>query len=222
MSIIKNNGIQRMFYTDEPGAILRFGDIIQGFVCAIPNIEQPFSDHLEKSIKIDVSFPTFYSSLTPCCSVGDSIITLTPLKKIKSGFYSNPYFIDDFTRINREMEPNQSVPPQIWDSETFKCEREKKLKKGKAFAFLETFVYEGHALLPNYTIKTPSKETVETNYYMIDFRDVFQVRCKKIEKSAPIDTKILELTAEAREDLRQKISFYYSRQPDEDRVLLQS
>ena len=59
---------------------------------------------------------------------------------------------------------------------------------------------------------------IVTKFYMIDFRNTYKLDCEKIvsPKDAPLEAKVLELSIEARADLRNKIAFYYGRTPQED------
>ncbi len=209
-----------MFYNDTNDKALRFGDVLRGYVLAASNIEQPI---LDANYKINVDLPIFCVVLTPCCSIGDNIISLSPLIQIYSSFFRNPYFIEDFTRINRKMEPQQSVSADIW-AKFPPEEQQKRLEKGISYALLELFIYEKNNLFPEYEISLKRDHTTEkhkTNYYMIDFRNIYKINCSKIvnSKDAPFESKCLQLSVETRSELRDKIAYYYGRPPDEDIIL---
>ena len=93
------------------------------------------------------------------------------------------------------------------------------MKDGKAYAFLDLFVYEKDNLFTPYYLN--KQENIETNCYMIDFKNIYKVKCEKINSrnNAPIDSKCLQLSIQARKELRNKISYYYGRPPEEDNIL---
>jgi hypothetical protein len=61
---------------------------------------------------------------------------------------------------------------------------------------------------------------IETNYYMIDFRNTSKLNCERIinPKDAPLESKCLQLSIQARSELRDKIAYYYARIPKEDKI----
>ena len=139
--------------------------------------------------------------------------------KLYGAFFNNPYFAEDLTRMNREMEPQETVAPKVWENFP-EQEQEKRLKEGYAYAFLEFFVYGKNELFPNYTVHR-KEENIETNYYMIDFRNTFKVSCEKIitPKNAPLESKLLQLSIQSRSELRAKLANYYGKVPEEDMLL---
>jgi len=207
-----------MFYLESQSNALRFGDIVRGFVATTPIIEQPnISGKTETSaFSLDVSHSPFSVVLSPCCSIGNKVISLAPLIKIQQSFLNNPYFLEDLTRINRMMEPEQTLPPDTWVNLPA-LERQKRYEVGRAFAFVEQFVFAEHDLLPQYVLNRKSGD-VSTGFYMLDFRQIYQVKCGKVNNptDSPIDAKCLELTVSTRKELREKIANYYGRTPQED------
>lgn len=83
--------------------------------------------------------------------------------------------------------------------------------------FKELFVYAGHEILPKYSIHRKEGD-IETNYYMIDFRNVSRVNCEKVitAENSPLEAKCLELSVETRAELREKVAAYFARIPKED------
>ena len=91
----------------------------------------------------------------------------------------------------------------------------------------EFFVYAEHEQLPQYTVKI-GYSFVKYRYYMIDFRMTTRVGCKSIIspnnkkafteeiKQKALDSKILELHRDTRQELRDKLVNYYGYIPDED------
>ena len=76
-----------------------------------------------------------------------------------------------------------------------------------------------HKLLYNFT----QQKQIETNYYMVDFRNTYKLYCDKIKspEKAPLESKCSQLSVQARSELRDKISYYYERIPKEDKILLE-
>lgn len=206
-----------MFYQEKMDKALRFGDVLKGYVLAASSIEEPI---LNKDYKIDINLPALCIVLSPCCSIGERTISLSPLIELRGNFFDNPYIAEDLTRINRKMEPQQSVSPQVWEERFSPEEKQRRLEVGYAYASVELFVYEKNNLFPKYIIHR-RQGNIETNYYMIDFRNSYKVSCEKIitPENAPLESKVLQLSIKTRSELRQKIADYYARIPKEDLVL---
>lgn len=211
-----------MFYKKNIDNALRFGDILRGYIVITPNIKGPILalSTLNEGYNIDINLPMFSVIISPCCSIGGDIISLTPLIEVHNTFFDNPYFAEDLTRINRKMKPQQAVSPYTWDSLTPE-EKQRRLQVGYAYAFLELFIYEGCDLFQKYTVHRKQKENIETNYYMIDFGNTYKLYCDKIKspEKAPLESKCFQLSLQTRAELRDKISYYYARVPKEDKVL---
>jgi len=79
-----------MFYLEasEMEAILRFGDVIQGFPICFSVIDKP--SH-ESDFHITVSAPSYAVVLSPCCSIKDKVLSLAPLKQLENKIFVNPY-----------------------------------------------------------------------------------------------------------------------------------
>lgn len=210
-----------MFYETDIDNALRFGDVLKGIMLTTPEINNPDSTKPDKKYSINIDLPVFSVILSPCCSISDKIISLTPLVELRKSFFNNSFFIEDLTRINREMKPEQSVPPNVWAGLSA-GERQKRLEKGDGYAFIECFIYEKNDLFPKYTLNRKDGN-VETEYYMIDFRNTYRLNCEKIisPKNCPLELKRLQLSVKTRSELREKISKYFSRPPDEDLILLE-
>ena len=116
------------------------------------------------------------------------------------------------------MEPQQAVPPHVWEGFP-EQEKQKRLRVGRSYAFENLFIYEPHPLLPKYTL--PMRECdIETNYYMVNFRNTYKLCCDKINSptDAPLESKILQLFRDTRSELRDKISAYFGKVPAEDKI----
>ena len=210
-----------MFYTNNPNEAFRLGDIVTGFVLSTSCIKSPIAT-LSKSgheYSIGVHLPEYSVILTPCCSIGDGVILLTPLVRISSKFFANPYLAKDMTRINSKMLPEQSVPPSQWEKMTPEEKtRRFDMSQRESYTFLDNFVYAPHDLLPWYSLDVVRRGKVETGHYMIDFRKTCRVECKEIvnPKNVPLGAKVLQLTAESRQHLRDKFTYYFNRIPVEE------
>lgn len=195
---------------------LRFGDVLQGFILASANIREPVIGHKYKDYKIDIDMPNYCVVIAPC-SIKGSIISLTPLIEVKNSFFNNPYFTEDLTVINREIEPIKSVPPDVW--EAFPSEKkQERLEKGKAYVDYDKFIYEKHSVFPKYQVHRKGKEVIETRYYMVDFRCIYKVVCQEVKSPeiSPLHSKVLQLSQETRKDFMDKLLFYYERIKEED------
>ena len=211
-----------MFYANRIDKVLRFGDVVKGYISTKLTIKEPILSLPSggHNYKINIELPNYSVILTPSCSISNGVISLTPLIRIRESFLKNPYFAKDLTRINRKMEPQQTIPPEKWKILS-QNEKEKRLKEKMAFALLNYFIYDQNEMFEQYTIRHK-----KTRYYMIDFKDIHTVKCSKIqraemtvENTSIIESKILQLSRETRSELRDKIAYYYTRVPTEDSIL---
>lgn len=203
-----------MFYQKENSKDLRFGDVLKGYFLSHSNIKGP---NFENDFSINVEAPKYCIVLSPCCSIGNKIISLSPLIKILKSFFNNPYFSEDLTRINRVMQPEQSVSPAQW--EKFPQEvKQQRLAEGETYAHQELFIYQENEIYFPYVLKKKGEVDVTTKYYMIDFRNIQKINCDLIlnNRDFPYESKCLELDKVTRRELREKISYYFRRPPEED------
>ena len=202
---------------------LRLGDVVRGYISTIPTIKEPILSSQSEgyNYKIDIGMPNYSVVLTPCCSIEEGVISLTPLMKVRSDFFKNPYFAEDLTKINRRMEPQQAHPPDEWEKLNLE-EKQRRLAGEMNFALLNFFIYEENERFEKYTVRSR-----EIRYYMIDLRNSYTIKCAMIkgpEKAKPedapiIESKVLQLSIQARSELRDKIAYYYSRKPKEDKIV---
>ena len=213
-----------MFYAEPTDYNqLRFGDVLKGFILATPTIEEPIIIDKQHNYQVDVNLPYLSVVLTPCCTISkkakDGIIVVSPLIETWASFFDNIYFKEDLTRINRIMDQEQAVLSTVWQG----LPEEEKIKRkaqGVSYQFLDLFIYEEHKDLFEYEIGNARHETIKTSYYMIDFRNTFKVSCADLKKNKEklLAAKLLQLSLEARKDLRDKIAHYYGRTPEEDEI----
>jgi hypothetical protein len=208
-----------MFYQKDMDKAYRFGDIVRGYIISNTNIVNPFfeGEHFGSKYKIDISYPKYCVILTPCCSIGEKTILLSPLIKIHPSLCKNPYLAENLLRINLTMEPEQSVPPDVW-GKLPEEEIQKRLSAGKAYAFYQYFIYDKNQILPEYSIGA-----IEVGFYMIDFRNIYKIHCDKIpnQQQVPLEAKCLQLSINVRKELREKISYYFYRPAPEDEIELE-
>ena len=208
-----------MFYETQPSNALRFGDVVSGFALTAPHFETPIPTSHPEDYKVTITFPRHSVVLSPCCSIGASTVLLSPLKPILRGWLGNPYFLEDFARINRPMTPQQVLSPEDWERLS-ENEKQERLEFSKpAYALVEYFVYEQHPLLPTYPYNWKG-ESRQIGHYMIDFRKVHKVECPKIKSAtdSPLEAKVLQLSIDTRTQLRDKIAYYFGRTPMEDQT----
>jgi len=204
----------------QPDKALRFGDVLQGYPSTTPRIEEPILNGNSTKYEIDVDLPKFTVVMDPSCEIRNQTISLTPLIQVSRRFFDNPYFAEDLTRINREMEPQQSLSALAWSKLDLK-EQHNRLNVGRTYALLNLFIYEEHVLFPKYTIRRKGEVDIETSYSMINFRNTYKLCCGKIEspEKSPLKSKILQLSPETRAELTNKLIKYYARIHLEDKAL---
>lgn len=203
------------FYDDSPEEILRFGDVITGFQFATPGTHDP-STEMHNDWAIAVSSPAYAAVMTPCCSIEKKAFALAPLVEIRPTFLKNEYLAEDLSRINRRVAPEHCMPRLDWEKLPFE-KKQSYLAEGHAYVFIDCFIYEAHDLLQKYTFKR-KEGPIEVGHYMVDFKSICRVDCNLVDrgKPAPPGTKNLQLGVSTRQALREKLSFYYARVPEED------
>lgn len=198
-----------MFYEKSLENVFRFGDVIKSFVFFSPEIVK--LKKMEFNFKI--SIPQFCVVLSPCCSISDGLLTLTPLKEVHSKFFKNPNFVKNLDLINIKIDAEKAIPPNEWNNLK---QEDKQIKSsgGLSYAWVELFIYKGNDALPYYKIKSH-----EINDYMIDFRKIIHVKCELTDEEIVSSTKCLQLTTNTRIQLRDKIAGYYSRVENGQNIL---
>ena len=216
-----------MFYTENPSNTLRLGDVVTGYITAVPNQKEPIRNNFAE-YNLDIKHPNYLVVLTPCCSIGEKTLSVAPLTTIldakRKKFFANPYFRGDMTLINyphtfREWKDlgHEDVTDPAGSGE-------------KLYTLDNLFVYAEDLRLKSYNVNV-RKEEFESRYYIIDFRNVTKIKCDCIvsdnEKVRNYDTllektmasKIIELSIDSRASLREKLAYYYSRPPKEDCIV---
>ena len=207
-----------MFYEPNMDNALRFGDAIEGLVSVVP-IFKDLSSNFEYNL--DISLPSYSVIMTPCCSIEDKEVAIAPLVPIKDAYIQNPYFTEDFTRLNNKIEPRSFLSDTVW-AKLPPEEQARRISVGPAYFSSELFFYEGHPLLPSYTLKYRGGLTHTTTCYMVNFKSIYKIKCDKIIRSTQnqFETKRLQLSIQTRDLLRDRLNFFFGRVPDEDIVNL--
>ena len=167
-----------MFYTTTPDEALRFGDIVHGFALSWANVDKPPHTQAPYACEVDVSRPLYASVLSPCCSIGDGVIALSPLVEVPARLLGNPFFSDDLTRVNSRVKPEQSVSPEAWQKLGIE-EKERRFARGPSYTFVHFFVYAPHDLLKEYSVATADRP-ITLGHYLVDFRRIAAVLCKQV------------------------------------------
>jgi len=203
------------FYESAPDLAFRFGDVVTGFILATPFLKEPQAPPPDE-YRLGVSCPRYAAVLSPCCSIGNSTILLSPFLSIRTKWLNNPYLIQDLTRINREMTAQQSMPPAKW-LDLDETERIERANSKPGYAELPFFVNDENPLLAMYFPESPETRELR-HYHMIDFRKLYRVDCPAIRSptDCPLSVKILQLSIQARQELRDKLAYFFGRKPLED------
>lgn len=204
------------FYSSTIDNKLRFGDVIQGSIFLTPKIDN-LDENYYKDFDIKFENIDYAVIITPCCTIQKSnktrekFISITPLLKIYLSFLKNEYFSQDLTLINIKVPIEKTIPEERWNSLTDE-EKQQLLEKGKVYPFQEVFIYDRNDLLKPYKFKDRKGNIIESNYYMINFRNIHKINCdhENLKKF-----KILELSIQNRINLSNKIKDYF-RIADED------
>ncbi len=230
-----------MFYQDSIENRLRFGDVLKGFLSTIPSLAKPLDVQTKDTYRIDVCVPDFSAVIDPCCEIGGGTLSLTPLIHAKATIWDTPNLLRDMTRINRKAMPKDVMHPRQWND--LPDERKRAIMNvSPDYGHRTYFIYESDARLDEYTVERPAKyeevtdpvsnlpkyneisgkHTFKTRCYMIDFKKIYHVSCSKIfDQDKPLDksildSRVLQLSKETRNELREKMGDYFGRPPEED------
>lgn len=211
-----------MFYEEQQDSHLRFGDIISEQEITYLRLKEEKTYNSPNS-NLCLSKPKFSVVITPCCSISNSQIALTPLIEIEPKTYRNEYFAEDVTRINKLIPANKKVPSEIFKKMT-PIEQSDMLRSGSTFEFLDFFVYEKMDLFDTYKIKCywdkeNNMPNITVQDHMIDFRIISHVISQNLNKTSEnllLRKKVAQLSKISRSSLRDKISSYYAKAPIED------
>lgn len=233
-----------MFYEDAIENNLRFGDVVKGFVSLIPKLNKPFGNmsieiqNPQFSVVLDPCCEIGKGTvlLSPLEEISQQLLDIPILSADITG--------KDLILINKQQQAKDYFYPTEWNS--LSAESKKDLLGDKPeFVWQSLFVYEGHYYFPTYTVKRKKKyrqvidpETglpkyeevaepvvLSISHRMINFKAIYRVNCEDITssqkagKSASDDilsSIVLRLSTENRNQLRQKMAYYFGKTPKED------
>ena len=225
-----------MFYADGISNKLRFGDIVKGFLSTYPILKSPLIENVQPyTIEIDTELSVV---LDPCCSIGNGTISISPLIRTQAYLWDNPHLFADITKINRKSTPQDLMQPIRWN----RCTDEEKTQfiNTKAdYGYKNLFIYIDNPIFGEYEITRKNKfnEIIDLNTqlpkydmvnnvfkfntrcHMIDFKNIRHINCRKILESkkdidnAVLNSIVLQLLDETRNDLRLKMGDYFARKP---------
>lgn len=203
-----------MFYEERSEPILRFGDVITNIVEHVPVLNKLPHDN---EYQIDIKNTKYFVVTSPCCSIEDEMLSVSPMRPVLQKLFDNEYFRDDFTRLNLPIDPQNSIPKKAWDKMDVDKQRQF-LEKGKTYSFIELFAYQGNECFDEYKITTREREVFSSRYYLIDFRNIFYFRSKEVRRGNDFSAiKLIQLSIDTRKELRDKLTNYFARVPEEDR-----
>lgn len=198
-----------MFYKDPVDPIIRQGDIINGLISpeiiAHNFLDKRFTTNSDPSFSIDVRF-NFAAVITPCCTIQKAnYLSLCPLIPLLKDFEQNPFLSEDPTRVNLKVPPEKCVPPISWEKVLTPEERQRRIEKGSTYIYLQYFVFKKY-------------KDILTDDVMIDFTNTFNIRRKDLgnKNIKMLPVRVLQLSDETRETLRQKLVAFFIRKPEEE------
>ena len=223
-------------YREADFTELRFGDVLQGFPLSSSNIQFPITK-LNEGYDISTIIPEYCVVLDPCCSIGEGMISLTPLKQISTNLIDNPHLRADLTLINKEISSLEITHPQRWN-QLSPAKKLDNMNKKASLGYYYNFIYEPHGLLKEYKLpfthrfeqaldndelpyfkRIREDWTYEDSHYMINFKEIYHLECKKIKKvggkvsdAEILSAKRLELSDEARKAFKYKFHIYIERE----------
>jgi hypothetical protein len=214
-----------MFYAEQSSGKLRFGDVVSGYVTAIPDQEKPIVESFV-GYGVRVNLDPNLVVLTPCCSIKEHAMSVAPLipARRRSLFFKNENYKKDMTLLNYPRLPKE------W-RELGEEEVTSESEEAQVYVHDSIFIYSDNKQLPRYNVKLNKDVEFESGYYYIDFRYITNVKCSCIVHEAEdipkpkydalllqmLSSKKLELSVETRSDLRNKLAYYFLRIPEEDR-----
>ncbi len=215
-----------MFYTATPSPSLRLGDVVRGFPWVVPHLASPPEGDRLPEYELRITSPSCFVVLTPCCAIGGSKrLSLAPLKELEGSLLRNPYLAKDPLRLNLRMPVEVSMPPEEWTKRGEEYQKERReaaaLEGGLTYCHYHYFVYAGSDCFSEYTWRYKAS-SITTRSQLLDFREAFSVECDAVlnQSVLAVEMKRLELEAEARRQLRDKLAWYFGRPALEDLAIL--
>jgi hypothetical protein len=217
-----------MFYLEEMNPnMLRQGDIISGYIRTSIYIKNPIMNENLQDYKYELKseIPQYSGIVSQCCDIENETAQLAPLRKINKKMFQNPELIKNPIKLNEKIEKIDLLHPTTvkYLKENKKENYENIIQDGKKYQFNSFFFYQSSETFPEYSIEfEQTEETINTRAYYIDFREIYQINCKQIQRKNfgkdILGSKVLELTIEGRNQLRQKLNNFFCRIPEEDEI----
>jgi len=203
------------FYAAMPSPGLRQGDIVLGLPILEPTKRGAPIALVEHDYQVEVRV-CHCAVITPCCSIEDGQIVLSPLRQLTGKISKHEVFGPEPLRINGRVSPEESTGPAKW-AELSADEQTRRQAEGNAYVWLYVFVYDEHPLLPPYSLRGR-----ETSAYHVDFRSTFSVKWDRIRRDEATASaiKVAELAVESRKMFRDKLAYFFGRAPAEDSAVL--
>jgi uncharacterized Zn-finger protein len=126
-----------MFYHGSIDNKLRFGDVVKGYLSAIPNLSKPFGH-----ASIEIQIPQFSVVLDPCCEIGSGMISLSPLEEVSPQFLDIAYLAKDMTLLNCKGMAKDFFHPSVWNKLSDKKKTDA-LVAAPDYGHKSFFIYEG-------------------------------------------------------------------------------
>lgn len=212
-----------MFYTHAPSPFYRMGDIIENLHEVIPCYDSKNNDF---SVKFQIT--KRFVILTPCCSIEKKEAIVVPLKPLDTRLVVSEFLRDDFLLINSRISQKKVLGERAYAKALEEMVNEQTSPEEIAifensinYEFFELFVFGEHTDFEEYSVSRKRGKddtiTVNTKCYMISFKDAMRVQSLIFNRDNSRCAKLAELTPMARKALRDKLTFFYSRVPDEDK-----
>ncbi len=198
-----------MFYSENPSHEIRQGDVFEGLVSIgiIPSSKFSSFDVLNKKhtpfFSVHVGFG-YSVIITPCCDIRKRpYLAFCPLIPVHRKIRENEFFDENPTRLNKLVQPENTVSKRGWDELTTE-EKEEKLLKGTTYTWASNFVFDKH-------------NGLFYDYLMIDFNFVFNINRERLgNNDSLLLSRVLQLSIESRQALRRKLVANYIRNPEEN------
>lgn len=220
------------FYRETADHRLRFGDVLSGYILGSLRQKDTVAHSVEAPrcplatpplFTVDLILPAFCVLLTPCCSIGKgtTALVVSPLRPVEKYWLETPYLAEDLTRVNQKAMPNVLTHPATWAKMTDE-KQGREMEKGLGYGYAKNFAYAGNKHFSPYEVKLSTGDVTATNWYMLNFLDIYMLNCENIRKDKgeflyPPDSKLLQLSARVRTELRLKMAtFFLGRNIEED------
>ena len=124
-----------------------------------------------------------------------------------------PLIKENLLMINRLItseEKQQLIPKQQWDNMSEE-EQITLLNEKPQYELIEYFIFDENDLFEKYSLDHKNGKIEDIQYYMIDFRNTFNVKVENIKSpnNVILKSKVAELTKNSRISLNEKLKAFY-------------